>query len=267
MIKLLKIEYQKIAPYTTFWVLFGLYFAVLGIVIFGTQSFINEFFVDVRKNSPIPIPTVSLYNFPDVWQNITYLGGYFKIFLAVLIVILVSNEFSFRTIRQNIINGMSKSEFLKSKLLFIFTISLASTIFLFVSGLILGLTHTSYISLSKVFNSTYFLFVYLLELFAFLSFAMLIGFLVKKSGFAIGILLLYSYIIERILWYKIPEEVSQYFPIRMIGKLIDVPNTALMKIFGINFRNFVSYIDLLIVLTYTILFVFLTYLLLKKRDI
>ena len=118
MINLLKIELKKTVTNKTFWVLTGLYVLLLGLVFFGVQSVINEISTNASKTSSISIPKVSIYNFPDIWQNLTYLAGFFKIFLAVVVIIFITNEFSFKTIRQNIITGMSRVDFIFYKMQF-----------------------------------------------------------------------------------------------------------------------------------------------------
>ena len=267
MISLLKIELKKIVTNKTFWVLTGLYVLLLGLVFFGVQSVINEISTNASKTSSISIPKVSIYNFPDIWQNLTYLAGFFKIFLAVVIIIFITNEFSFKTIRQNIITGMSRFDFLLSKLQFLFLLSFGATLFIIITGLILGFINSSNISVTIIFSKFVFIFAYFLEVFSFLTFALLIGFLVKKSGLAIGLLLLYNYIIEPIIVYKLPDGIDEYMPLRAISNLIDIPNTALMQLVGINFRNYIAFTDVAVCIGYTALFTFLTYLILNKRDL
>lgn len=267
MIRLIKIELRKTFPNRVFWILTILYIVLIALVFAGTQGFINKVFEDAGQRSPIPIPEISIYTFPDIWHNLTFIAGYFKVFLAVLIIILITNEFSYRTIRQSVMAGMSRLDFLKSKILFIFLVSLAATALIFIIGLILGFIYSSDYSLTAIFGKTFFLLGYLLEIFSFLIFAFMIGFLVKRSGFALGLLLLYYVVIEPIIVYKLPDAWEIIMPINNIGNLIDVPNTALMKLFGVEFQDYIAITDIALVLGYTALFLGLTYLVLMKRDL
>ena len=101
----------------------------------------------------------------------------------------------------------------------------------------------------------------------FMVFALMLGILAKRSGFAIGLLLLYYYIIEQYLNYKLPDDWGDFLPLRAVSNLIDIPNTSLMKLFGLNFREFVGIQDLLVVIAYTALFIYLMFLTLRKRDL
>ena len=267
MIRLLKIEFKKVSNNKTFWILLGLYGLILGSILFGVQKVVNDFMVDAGKRAPIPVSKISLYEFPAIWHNLTYLAGYFKIILAMVIIIFITNEYSYRTIRQNIITGLSRWDFLLSKILMTFVISLAATLFLFIIGVILGFANTPDVQVPMMFENLVFIFAYFLELFAFLIFALFLGVLTKRSGFTIGLLFLYFYIIEKYIVYKLPVNWGDFMPLRAIGQLIDIPNTSLMKIFGLNFREFVALQDVLVVSAYTALFIYLSYLILKKRDL
>lgn len=267
MIRLLKIEFKKVANNKTFWILVGLYAIIAGTIFFGVQTVINEFMVDAGKKAPIPVSKISLYEFPGIWQNLTYLAGYLKMILAIVVIIFITNEYAYRTIRQNIITGLSRWDFLVSKLLMVAAISFAATLFLFIIGLILGFTNTPEVTFSMMFDNLIFVFTYFLELFAFMTFALMLGILAKRSGFSIGLLFLYFYVIERYINYKLPNDLGDFLPIQAIGRLIDIPNTALMKIFGLNFRAYIALQDVLVVGFYTALFIFLMHLILKKRDL
>jgi ABC-type transport system involved in multi-copper enzyme maturation permease subunit len=267
MIKLLKIELKKVLPNKTFWILMILYVVVLGLVFFGTQGFINKVTSQAGSKSPIPIPEISIYNFSDIWHNLTFIAGFLKIFLAVIVIILITNEFSYKTIRQNILAGMSRWDFLKSKILSILGLAMISTLLIFIMGMILGFIYSSSHAFTDIFRNTVFLLGYFLEVTGFLMFAFLIGFLVKRSGLAIGILLLYYIIIEPIINYKLPDYLDDYLPIRAINNLIDIPNTVLMRLFGVEFQDYIALSDVGLVLGYCCLFCGITYLILVKRDL
>ena len=56
-----------------------------------------------------------IFNFPFIWHFNTYIAAILKIFLAIVIVSMMSNEYSYRTLKQNLIDGLSKKEFVLSK--------------------------------------------------------------------------------------------------------------------------------------------------------
>ncbi len=267
MIRLLKIDFRKYFYNRTFWILTITYLLVMVLVFYGIEHFLNSTLKNAGKNSSIPIPSFSLYSFPYVWQNLSYLAGYFKIFPALIILIFITAEYNYKTIRQNVMNGLSRMEFLMSKVIFVFFYSLLAALVLFFSALTLGFIHTSQEVEYTALENSGFIIAYFLETFAFSTLAMFVGFLVQRSGLAIGTLILYYYIVEPVIDYKLPESISQYMPAKVIRNLIDVPNSSLMKLFGINFREYVATQDIVLCIVYSILFIVFSWLLLKNKDL
>ncbi len=267
MKRLIKIDFRKYIHNRTFWVLSALYVVLVVFVFMVTESFLNNVMSNVGKNSPVSIPGFSLYSFPYVWHNMAFIAGFFKIFLALVVIIFITNEYSYKTIRQNVMSGMSRVEFLFSKVIFVLFISLAVTIVLFLSALLLGYSHTEHMTTTLIFTKMFFVPAYFLEVFTFLLMAMMFAFVLQKQGLAIGIFALYYYVLEPIIAFKLPDGVARFLPIKMITHLIDVPNSSLMKLFGVNFRETVSWIDIWGCLGYSILFIWLVYFFLKNRDL
>ncbi len=270
MIKLLKIEYKKAVYNKTFWVLFGLYALIIAIIYWGIQSFLDDIVEDIGKNAPIPVTNIPIYEFPSIWHNLTFISGYLKLILSIIVVILISNEYSFRTVRQNIITGLSRVEFLTSKLLFIICISGIATLFIFLNGLILGFINTSDISFGIIFQKAHFLLGYFLELISFMTFAMMLTFLIRKSGLTLGILLLYYYLVEPFLNYKLPNDIGSYLPLQQIAHLIDMPSSTLtdfLKAAGMNINENIELVSVIIIIGYSVLFTYCSYLVLRKRDL
>lgn len=268
MYRLLKIDFRKYYYSKIFWILVSIYLALIVLVFFSAEKILNSVIIEqAGQNSPVPVPSFSLYSFPLVWHNLTFVGGFFKIFLALIVMSFITNEFTYKTIRQNVMMGMSRTNFLFSKLLFVFGLSFLSTFILFISGSILGIMHTEQPTMALFLEKIEFLPAYFLELFTFNSMALLLAFLIQRSGLSIGLLALYYYIIEPIISFILPEKISAFLPVVAMGNLIDIPNSSLMKMFGVNFSELVSMPDVYICITYSILFIGVTYWLIRKKDI
>ncbi len=267
MLRLIKIDFYKYSKSRVFWVLFITYLVTMTASIVGVEQFLNNTLTNAGSDSAVPIPKFSFYSFPYVWHNMAYLAGMFKIFLALIIVFFVSNEFSYRTLRQNVMNGMSRNEFVWSKILFVVLLSLAATLILFFPSLIMGLLKTKVLTWAVVTKKLFFVLAYFLELLAFGSFALFIAFLLKRSALAIGLLAFYYFILERIIAYKMPDEVAAFLPIKAIGNLIDVPNSNLMKLFGVNFREYVAMQDVIVTIVWMTIFIVSLFFMMRKRDI
>lgn len=267
MLRLLQIEFIKAFNFKALWYLFLIYILALGLILFGVQTFINDIIGEGGRNLPITLPKMSLYSFPLIWHNLTYLSGFFKVFPAIMIIILVTNEYSYKTIRQQVISGLSRNELFFAKISLIFATSLIMAVLVGIYGLILGLMNTEAFVFTMLLDKSQFLLVYFFEVFAYSTFAYFIATVAKRSGFAIGVLLLWAYIAEPIIAYKLPGDWGDFLPLRSFGNLIRIPNSRLMKIFGIEFQEYIAATDLYIALAYTLLFSFIVWFIYQKSDL
>jgi len=224
-----------------------------------------------------------IFNFPYIWHFNTFITAFFKLFLAIVIVSMMSNEYSNKTIKQNLIDGLSKKEFVLSKFLTVLSFALLSTVFVFVVSMILGLVYSDYNELSIIFSDLEFLLAFFVKLVGFFSFCLFLGILVKRSAFALGFLILWQVfeaIVRGVLRWKFfdgetTDAIMGFFPLNAMWNLLKEPFSRLGAVqsvanqigeqIALNYR--VHWYELLIVLLWTALFVYLSYALLKKRDL
>lgn len=93
-----------------------------------------------------------IFNFPFIWHFNTYIAAVFKLFLAIVIVSMMANEYSNKTLKQNLIDGLSKKEFVMSKFLTVVMFSGISTVFIFVVSLVLGLIYSDFTEVGIIFS-------------------------------------------------------------------------------------------------------------------
>jgi len=266
MIRLFQIEWLKLKTYRTFWVLSGLYLflmAFIPISILEFMKWLESKGVKFEEWSPSNIPVL---HFPDVWQNLTYISVFFKFFIAVIVIISITNEFSYKTIRQNIVDGLNRMDFLKSKVISIVLLCLFSSIFLFFLCILAGLIYTPRIITGEIFEYSQFIFAYFLDVLFFSLFALLIGNLFRKAGLSIALMVMIVPI-EYIFTANLPNEISaigDYFPMHVMNSLIQLPFTR----YGfMEIQDYVSLTAIALSLAYIALFVYLNYILLKRRDL
>lgn len=277
MKRLLQIEWLKIIHYRTAWVFILLYFLLLilmGLFLPQIKPTINSVEIDFVK--------YGAYNFPMVWHNITYFAAIGKIFLAVIIVTNITNEYSNRTLKQNLIDGLSKSEFLCSKLIGVSILVLLSTVIVFIIALALGLQYGT-VNVVSVFNGAEYLAVYILKLCFFFSFVMFLSFLFRKSAFAILMLFVW-WVLESILTMtelfvrnKLLDQniedttfLTSFLPLNASSSLIPFPRINVenvMKGLPIFMEQQIAWAPIMTAVIYTGLFIFLSYMLLKKRNL
>ncbi|MEN8248539.1 MAG: hypothetical protein ABFS32_06375 [Bacteroidota bacterium] len=264
MIKLLKIDYKKLSNYRTFWVLIILYFATLGLSSSSGMELLkwldSKFGIDEFDVLKIPI-----YHFPDIWQNLTYASTYFQIVLGIVVVVSVTNEFSYKTIRQNIIDGMDRKDFLISKVIMVFMISLAATLFVFLIGATTGLIYSPESELRFFTKGIEFIPALFLSNFAYLTLVLLFAVWIKRAGLAIGLVLIYpalEYVFGAILPNSM-DPILPYLPMHAINALIKLPyhRYAFQEI-----QDYVDPVSVMVAIGYIVVFILLAYRNLVKRD-
>lgn len=267
--KLLSIEMRKIGTYRLFWALILVLAAGLAGAFWGVESFLQEVTSEARQNSPIPIPSISLYTFPGIWHNLSYMAGsrVFLLFPAFVIVLLVTNEYTFRTLRQNVIDGLSRDQLVVSKIVFVALLAFFLSLFVAINGLLLGMIHTPVDEWATMLSKSWFLLAYFLEVFGFSMLALMIGFLVQRSIFALGILFVYAVIAEPIAVHYSPEWLKPFLPVNAISHLVELPNSGLMRIFGIHFKEYIDIQDVLVTLTWSAIFAGVSIWVIRKRDL
>ena len=278
--RLLKIELFKIWHNTISRVLLFAYFLLLfSIAILSTIK------VEI---GPIQfyLAEQGIFNFPYIWHFNTFVVALFKLFFAVVIVAMIGNEYSYRTLKQNLIDGMTKAEFLKSKLYAIAAFVVFSTLLVFGISLLLGGLYSDYNELSIIFSDLEYLFAYALKLFGFFTFCLFLALFVKRAAFALGFLALWQ-VFEGIAYGLMrwrlsdllpalsAEQVIQFFPLQSIGNLIPEPFTRLSAIQnianqlgeGLTKDYSISVFSILIVIFWSVFFIWASYQLLQKRDL
>ncbi len=224
-----------------------------------------------------------IFNFPYIWHFNTFVTAIFKLFLAIVIVSMMANEYSNKTIKQNLIDGLSKKEFILSKALTVVSFALISTVFVFVVSMILGLIYSDYNEIGIIFSDLGFLLAFFVKLVGFFSFCLFLGILVKRSAFALGFLILWTILEQAIFgilgWkfvsWDTADRIKDLFPLESMMNLIKEPFTRLSAVQNIGdqigenlrFDYHTYWYEFLIVIVWTALFIYLSYALLKKRDL
>ena len=259
MWNLLRIEFKKTLPFKPFWALAGFY-VVLLVLMFSAIAMI--------KIQGAPIDPKQIYHFPQIWKNITWWASWFNLLLGTIVVLLVSNEFSYKTLRQNVIDGLSRTDTLAAKLLVILCLALGSTALITFVGLIFGLIYSPDTSLAVIFKTYPYVLIYFVQAFAYMTIALCIGLLVR-SGVLATLLFLFSIVIEGIVRpIFIPDPIGAYFPMKIISNLLPAPWAGHSIIRHTReITNVPMETAVLVTLGYIALFSLLSYGLLMKRDL
>lgn len=277
MKRLLNIEILKNLHYRPFRILTTLYFIIfIGLLFIGLVDF-------ELLGIPFNLKEQGIYDFPRIWNFTTYIVGFFKIFLGMIIVFSISEEFSNRMYKQNIIDGLSRKEFIVSKLLTISLFTLISTFLVMVITFLLGYSYSENTNSELVFQEFFLIGNYALELFTFFCFLLFLSVLLKKSMFVIlalffwGMAELILNLIAKFIFISDLEStektsfiITNLLPWNSVSALIPNPASRLnvAEMLGANAVTLeYPWMAMLACMGWCIVFIGGAYQLLKKRDI
>jgi ABC-2 type transport system permease protein len=268
IIFLAKLEWLKNRKYQPFIVIMTMYAIILpGIMMIGKSG--NSFSNDLMNSG---------YMFPNIWNNLANVGYWVSFFfLGFLAVQSITNEFNNKTLRQNIIGGLSREDFFLSKLVFILAVSGAVTLYYMLWSLIFGISCTETLYLSRVLDGSGYILNYFLMSVSFMSIGLFLGMMFRKSGLSIVLFFCYFLFMERMFRFLIHGQVFSarsglFYPANSTSDLIsfEVFKKA-TKAAPVDVSNVVGYLtntEAIITTTiYILLFIFLTRYLLLKRDL
>ena len=114
-------------------------------------------------------------------------------FPGILFIMLLTNEFNFKTHRQNIIDGWKRSQFISVKVIFALVFSTVATLFNFFVALLFGFLSTGSVFSAEGIQNIAYIFI---QTVAYITFAMFLAILFRRSGAAIAVFFLFGLIFE-----------------------------------------------------------------------
>lgn len=274
MTSLIKVEWLKMRKYKAFWLIIILTaLAYPGVTLISYSIYTDIVGQPSRASQLAKMALGNPFTFPEVWHTLAYFCSLFVFVPAVVVIMLVTNEYSFRTHRQNIIDGWSRNQFITSKLIDVLLITGLVTLFFFLAALFTGIYNQDRL-IWNTWQQIHYVGLFALQTFSQLSFAFLLGFLVRKAFLALGIFIFYFIILENLLVgllrFKAHDEgqISRFLPLEISDRLVPLP--AFMG--NINKESYDKAIaaistHLLMTIIFTLLIWGLCYFLNRRRDL
>lgn len=268
MLHLLNIEWLKVKNYRTFWIL--LLISIISIPAFNyvIYDLFDNSFPKVNGKSLLGSP----FAFPDVWQTVSWNSSLLLLIPAVLIITLTTNEFTYKTHRQNVIDGLSRNQFITVKLIGVLLLSLLITIVVFITTLGFGYFANKPQAGVTVFSQLRFTGFFFVEMLSYGLIAFLMSMFIKRAGLAMGLFFIYMImeqfavgIFKNIFKWKVVD----YFPQEVTDNLI--PQPYVQKILSnaekINLWESKLIIYLAVAAIYVFLYCFITNRRFTKSDL
>jgi hypothetical protein len=229
MFSLIQIEWLKIKKYPAFW-------AMLIIVLLtypaANLMFYNVFLRITSQKGTDMLAKMFLGNpfaFPETWHTVAYISSFFVILPSILVIMLVTNEYQYKTQRQNVIDGWTRRQFMASKLIDVFIVSAITTLLYALVAIGFSIYADTF-DATKMWEQSYYIGLFFLQSFAQLSIAFLLGYLIKKAFIALGIFLFYYLIVENIATgyiklkaEKIGSDLGRFLPFEISDRMIIAP--------------------------------------------
>lgn len=220
MLTLLKIEWLKLRNYRTFWVLGILYLVCVFAAGYIGYRIEKE---TLEQSKELKMIAGTSFSFPDVWQSVSWLSSLLVFLPALLIITFVTNEFVYKTHRQNVIDGWSRTQFISVKIVLVLILSVLATLMVLLTALIIGFLGERAFSAEDI----QYVFYFFVQALSYNTFALMFAVLMKRTGLALGIFLAYAYFLENLvgnlLDWKITAKPGSYLPLNSTDNLIPFP--------------------------------------------
>ena len=228
---IIRTEWLKIKHYKAFWLLLSVtaisYPGINGIAYY---AFMDSIDAKSQSGQLVKMLLGNPYAFPQTFHTTAYLSSFFTFIPAIVVIMLVTNEYLFKTHRQNIIDGWKKNTFIWGKFISVVLVTLIVTIFYLAVACFIGTLATKEMSGVNVFEKANYIGLFSLQVFCQLSIAFLLGLLIRKAFIAYGIYIFYSFILENILsgFFRLKSkkwgvDYGHYLPFEISDRLIPLP--------------------------------------------
>jgi len=257
MMRLLRIELYKLLPYLTFKILFLLYLLLMVLWLLGGKGVAEM----------LGLQPEQVLGFPNIWNYYALYACYFNIILAILVIFITCNEYTYRTLRQNVIDGLTRVETVRGKLFLILLLSLISTVVLLISGMTGGYMYSG--GSGNMFEHSGFVAAYLIQSLGMMSMGFLFGTLFKRTGLAVIIFLIFLFPVDVILRAGIlPDGAGDYMPVATYFlKLVPFPLDHVMSNGASATPTAPTALSMVVGFGYAILFWMLSWFIIRRRDL
>ncbi len=261
MTNIVKTEWLKIKNYPAFWWVFGITALTYPAI---NYLFLYAYHDITRQKSTAGQVLKALmgnpFALPEGWCTMAFFSSFFIYIPSIVVIMLITNEYTYKTNRQNIIDGWSRKNFMAAKMIDVLLLSGIVTLLYAVVALIIGLTNATSAT-AGIWDLSYYIGLFFLQTFSQLSIAFTVGMLLRKAFIALAVFTFYSIILETIavnvLKYRYHSEAGRFFPMEISDRLLTKP-VFLGKIDEVAYQQSIDAVKYHVI--YSICLVLLTWL-------
>ena len=300
--QILRTEYLKLKGNSSFKVFTIFFIVFLPVIIFTIPSIIQDGMTGANTYPYLP------RDYETTWYFTAYIASWFSLFILSFILIFhITNEYAYKTVRQNIIDGYSRTDFFKSKLYMLLVIAIVATLYVAIVGFGAGLFFQTFeVSEGMGFNALDLLnsggadmpnpmdlldnynnpktealdfgsplvgitavISYFVQVLAYLVFAVFVGFLFKKGAISV-IIYFAAFVIELILGTQLDGQNMSWLADYLPLRTFSqvLPHPNFMDIItGLKSVENLNTTSVILSLVYVVVFLVLTRIIFFKRDV
>src|SRR6476469_8204025 len=178
---LLYTEWLKLRKYPAFWWMTG----IIALSYPGVNYIFYHIYQQVVSKGNTTSQMVKMlvgnpFTFPEVWHTVAYASSLFIFIPSVVVIMFITNEYTYKTHRQNIIDGWSRKQFMTSKMIDVLIITLLCTLVYVIAAVVIGYLNIKE-SNGNVWEDSRYIWLFFLQTFSQLSIAFLIAFMARKA--------------------------------------------------------------------------------------
>jgi len=294
---IIRTEYLKLKGNMSFKVMAIFFIVFLPVIILTLPTIVDD-----SPTGPYPfLPR----DYETTWYFTAYVASWFSLFILSFILIFhITNEYTNKTVRQNIIDGYSRSDFFKSKFYMLIVMAIVATIYVFIVGLVAGVyfqtfnvpsglgINTSNISADDLTNPLEMIgkvltaepeirdfgtiwdgvesvLSYFVQVLAYFIFAIFIAFSFRRG--AVSVILYYAlffveFLSVSILEYNDLQWLADNLPLRTFSLVLPTPGINNIM-FGLTSVDTLDLYKVTMSVVYMIVFLIITRIIFGKRDV
>lgn len=225
MNNIIKTEWLKIKSYRAFWWVIG----ITALSYPGINYIFYTAYLELtkRKDAAGQVAKTLMgepFAFPEVFHTAAYFSSFFVFIPGIVVIMLITNEYNFKTHRQNVIDGWSRNQFLAGKFFDVAFITVLVSLIFFLVAMIIGFNNTS-ADVKNIFSEIKYVGLFTVQTFSQLSIAFLIGFIVRRSFIALSIFVFYFLIFENIVVNILrikANDIGRFLPLEISDRMVPI---------------------------------------------
>lgn len=218
------VEWLKLKDYRPFWVIAASYPVTLLASMLMMMKLEHTVVAQITEKGGMKAALAigrSPFVFPEVWQTTAYVASWLHVIPAVIVLLAITNEFQFRTHRQNLLDGWSRARFFLAKVALVVLVSAFATGIVTLVAAGAGFARGSF-----EWGRMHWLGLFFLQSLSYGFFSMLLAYTFRRGLLAVLFFFIYSAVLEKFVGWMAGKYVlvlKFLMPLESVDHLVPFP--------------------------------------------